>query len=950
MKATCLVALVAALSVVTGAGVGAKKGTGDMGFVIENEFAKYAVGSDGGNLHFIDKHSGKDYCDVKSKTRFAQVKKAGRAYDCSRVTFAGGKITVDFGDAGVTAVIKAESKKHYFIFEVVSVTGDGVEEMTFADMQLPLKGDPSEPFACCAMALNLKTNVPEIPGMNNRLRASCYPRFGFAGAKVAIVACPMAEMRPTMQEVVTASPELPHSANGGPWALDGRINRGSYLFNFDGVSEANVDEWIRVVMSMGMTQIDFHGGSSFRFGDCRPNPATYPNGRASLKAVIDKLHAAGIKAGLHTYAFFMDKSCPWVTPKPDPRLGKDATFTLAEDLTADAAAVQVLESTEKMSTVTGFFERNSVTLMVDDELITYGGVSKTPPYSFTTCARGALGTTASSHAKGAKVHHLTECFGLFAPDGDSTLLAEVAAKSAETYNECGFDMMYLDALDGEDVLGGPENAWHYGSLFVYELFNRLKKPPLMEMSTFHHHLWYVRSRIGAMDTPSRSQKRFIDIHCHGLAGHIHAVGNKSSVRMFLPAELGWWTVHTAGNIQVERTFPDDIEYLMCRCMATNTGFALMGINPDTIKSVPAFARLAPIFKNYEDMRHAGYFPASVTKKLDKPGAEFTLDKDAKGKWQLYPVEYAKHKVTGVESSWTITNKLGKQPLRVRIEALMSAGPYDSPEAVTVEDFSKPDAFSDRSNEAGVSADLKSSSDQVKAGSVSGHFTALSTRAKRDGSWAKLGKTLDPPLNLADKQALGVWVYGDGKGELLNIQIKSPKYLAWGIGDHYVDVDFTGWRYFELIEPEGGHVQDYSWPYGDDIYGIYREYVNYASVGSLSLWYNNLPKGAQVQCYLSPIRALPLVKAKLRNPRITINGKTITFPVEIESNCYLEFVSPSDCKVYGPAGELVGEVTPLGEVPTLEAGMNRVEIACDATPGVSARVNVTVISRGKQPIR
>ena len=407
MKATCLVALVAALSVVTGAGVGAKKGTGDMGFVIENEFAKYAVGSDGGNLHFIDKHSGKDYCDVKSKTRFAQVKKAGRAYDCSRVTFAGGKITVDFGDAGVTAVIKAESKKHYFIFEVVSVTGDGVEEMTFADMQLTLKGDPSEPFACCAMALNLKTNVPEIPGMNNRLRASCYPRFGFAGAKVAIVACPMAEMRPTMQEVVTASPELPHSANGGPWALDGRINRGSYLFNFDGVSEANVDEWIRVVMSMGMTQIDFHGGSSFRFGDCRPNPATYPNGRASLKAVIDKLHAAGIKAGLHTYAFFMDKSCPLVTPKPDPRLGKDATFTLAEDLTADAAAVQVLESTEKMSTVTGFFERNSVTLMVDDELITYGGVSKTPPYSFTTCARGALGTTASSHAKGAKVHHLT---------------------------------------------------------------------------------------------------------------------------------------------------------------------------------------------------------------------------------------------------------------------------------------------------------------------------------------------------------------------------------------------------------------------------------------------------------------------------------------------------------------------------------------------------------------
>ena len=85
-----------------------------------------------------------------------------------------------------------------------------------------------------------------------------------------------------------------------------------------------------------MTQIDFHGGRSFRFGDFRPDPDLYPQGVASMKAVIDKLHAAGIQAGLHTYAMFIDKSCPYVTPVPDPRLGKDATFTLAADLAADA--------------------------------------------------------------------------------------------------------------------------------------------------------------------------------------------------------------------------------------------------------------------------------------------------------------------------------------------------------------------------------------------------------------------------------------------------------------------------------------------------------------------------------------------------------------------------------------------------------------------------------------
>ncbi|TLM98175.1 hypothetical protein FDZ71_17480, partial [bacterium] len=334
--------------------------------------------------------------------------------------------------------------------------------------------------------------------------------------------------------------------------MEPEINRGSYLFNFKDLSEETVDDWIKLAQTLGMNQIDFHGGVSFRFGDCQPNPQTYPRGLASLKAVVDRLHAAGIAAGLHTYAFFIAKTCPWVTPLPDPRLGKDATFTLAKPLTPDATYVPIVESTEKMSNITGFFVRNSVTLQIDDELITYSGISKEPPYAFTGCQRGAYGTSATSHVRGAKVHHLKECFGLFTPDGDSTLLTEIAAKTAETFNECGFDMMYLDALDGEDILGWTENGWHYGSKYVFELWKRLKKPALMEMSTFHHHLWFVRSRMGAWDHPNRSHKKFIDLHC---------AANEECRRIFLPAELGWWAFKTWSGAQGEPTFSDDIEYL-----------------------------------------------------------------------------------------------------------------------------------------------------------------------------------------------------------------------------------------------------------------------------------------------------------------------------------------------------------------------------------------------------
>ena len=213
------------------------------------------------------------------------------------------------------------------------------------------------------------------------------------------------------------------------------------------------------------------------------------------------------------------------------------------------------ETTQNVSAVTGFFVRNSVTLRIEDELITYTGVQSNAPFGFRGCQRGAYGTQASAHEQGAKAYHLKECFGLFVPDPETTLLEEVAARTAETYNACGFDMIYLDALDGEDILGGAENGWHYGSKFVYQLWQRLQKPALMEMSTFHHHLWCVRSRYGAWDHPSRSHKQFIDLHC---------ASNEAARRLFLPGELGWWALKSWGGPQIEPTFDDDIEYLMTK--------------------------------------------------------------------------------------------------------------------------------------------------------------------------------------------------------------------------------------------------------------------------------------------------------------------------------------------------------------------------------------------------
>jgi len=802
---------------------------------LENRYVKYVVGADGRNLHFLDKSNGKDYCLPAATNVVASVKRSGKDFAASAAGFADGRLRLRFGDSGVRAVVKTTAHKDYFVFEVESVEGDEVEELVFADLRLTLKGALGEPLSACALALNLQTNVHELPRAASRLRAICYPRFGLAGAKVAWLACPEGELRRLMQTVVGAAGELPHSPIGGPWALGQEINQGSYLFA-GGVSEQTVDDWIKLAQDLGMNQINIIGPC--RHGDYVPVPALYPRGLDSLKAVVDKLHAADLAVGLHTFAFFISKACPWVTPVPDPRLAEDATFTLSQALAPDSVTVPVAESTEGLSAVVGTFVRNSVTLRIDDELITYSGISKKPPCAMTGCKRGVCGTRVSAHPQGAKVHHLKECFGHFAPDGDSTLFSEVAGKLAETYNKCGFDMMYLDALDGSDLIGGRENSWHYGSKFVFELWKRLEKPALMEMSTFHHHLWYVRSRVGALDHPTRSHKHFIDIHCRG---------NENGRRMFLPGHLGWWAVKTWSGPQGEPTFTDDIEYLMCKCIGTNVGFSLQGINPSNATKTPAFARLAPIFKRYEDLRHSRKVPESIKAQLRVPGDEYTLIGSLEEGWQFQQVQYAKHKVTGIgdpSSTWQTNNKFQSQPVRLRIEALMAAGPYDASGNITLADFTSAADFPARAFAPGVTAELQPSQAQSKAARKSGCYTASSTKPTPSGTWTRVEKTFAPPLNLSSHQALGVWIHGDAQQEVLNFQMRHPKNIYQAISEHYIIVDFTGWRYFELIEPEGERHADYQWPYSS-IYALYRASLRFDKVETLGLWYNNLPPGKKV---------------------------------------------------------------------------------------------------------
>ncbi len=70
-----------------------------------------------------------------------------------------------------------------------------------------------------------------------------------------------------------------------------------------------------------------------------------------------------------------------------------------------------------------------------------------------------------------------------------------------------------------------------------------------------------------------------------------------------------------------------------------------------------------------------------------------------------------------------------------------------------------------------------------------------------------------------------------------------------------------------IETESARWSDYVWNDGKWLYNVYRETIDFGTVESVSIWYNNLPKGQEAECIIGPIKALPMVACTVKNPAV-----------------------------------------------------------------------------------
>ena len=910
---------------------------------LENEWLRFAVDTTGRVREFSDRRTGRSYLAPGSTlgaNSFLTIRRNGQLHAPTRCQRVGDAIRTEFAAAGAVAWSRVAARRHYLIFELLSLEGKDIEEIGVCQLAVTMRDHVgtmagcawNAQFAAAIRALDLRTNAGVESGPSPQLWGKAFSRVGIGHARIALIGCPPSELRSCLKEL-TRQEGLPHSAVGGAWALEAPETRYSYLFSFAG--EEDIDEWLKLARQAGTRELLL--SEIGPYGHYEPYPARFPHGLAGVRDTVAKIHAAGLIAGWHMLAFTIQKTDSWVTPTPDPRLAVRTTLTLAENLSSGATSVMTRESPAALPREAGFWFRGGRDILVDEEILSYADYSTSAPYRLTGCQRGSYGTRAAAHAAGTPVRNLQEVFGTYLPAADSTLFTEMQERVAEIVNYCKFDKIYMDGLDGADAFAGSEWAWHYGPKFALGVHARAQRRLQFEASAWFHHDWPITSRLGAWDYPRRDPQRFVDLH----------VAANQRLDDLLPTQLGWWTFSKGEGRLNPATTAGDIAYLGAKCLGNGMALSLEQLTPQDVASQPTWPGLLEILQAFEQLRLAGEVSETAKERLRQAGIGFSVRRTGAGKTEFLPFQEQtwRLEISPAQPSpslrWQQTGTPQAPTIRLRMQ--LSIGSAGDAEAQVLEDFSRLAAFDQRGAAAGVRGELQpANSASHGRGAV---FTAENRRRRSRGAWLHAGRIYTPARDLSQAPALGLWVHGDGQGELLNLQLADVRGTSIAIGEHYIVIDFIGWRHFRLLETAAHRWSDFEWPY-DNALAVYRESIDNAQVAQLNLYFNNIPARGSARCGLSAIHALPTKRASLVRPRLTMRGQSVEIPAEIPSGSYIEISPSGTCTVFGEHGEALRRVAPQGSLPPPTEGENEIALGGEIHGAETGSVELTLISGGK----
>lgn len=835
---------------------------------------------------------------VERRVPFVTVQLAdGRWIDPVRMRKTGrDRMTFAFPDKAGEAVLSVKPFDGGWTYTVESLTV--ADWRTFAFCRVaPACG---KWFGGFANALSDETSVVcvrsyglagEPRSVGRDLRVEVKTPFSPVGLSAGLAAGPRKSF-PQVLRAMTVAAGVPRSDCGGAWSLGSEQARRSYVFA--SVRDGDIDWWIDLVKRGGFSII--HLGSEW--SDCLgPYPVrkrAFPGGLEEMKRAADRVHAAGLQLGIHSLTGCISPRADWISPVCSTDLVADATYTLAAPLAPDAAEMVVAERPIDAHSLVYAYSSNGNVLRLGGELVQYAGIRREKPYAFTGLVRGAFGTrtNAATVASGARVDYLHQRYNAFYPNPDGELADRIAGRLAEVYNTCGLDDFYFDGSEGMGTRYGID-AMRHG------IFARFKPnnghSPSVEASCDGANNWWFQTRMGTWDYCYWSPKRFHD-------RHLDQVVDRARRANFLEPQMGWWCL-LADNERTRGHYLDEAEYFA----AKNAGLDLaMSVQVGATRPLgTSVRRQLTVLGWYEHARLARCLSPRAEAYLAAPRTEARLRQNARGAWELTETACDVRRCgEGAVREWTVTGDAAC-PAALRVEALYAAD--SETDGVTV-------------------------CERVE-----------SANEQKDGAWLVAHRAFDfPGFDAGDDcRAFGVWVKGDGSGALLDLQFTSPRDFTGAVSDHYVKLDFTGWRLVTVLlrERDVDRRVQLGWPKVVGRSDIWREAIKTRHLESVSAYMEKRPASGKSAVEIGRVVALRQVARPVEKSAVVVNGVRHEVPFVLASGECAELEGTAWTH-YSAGGDRL-EVVAAKAQPKLKKGPNAVAWAS----AEGARAEVTVFALG-----
>lgn len=904
--------------------------------VFENDLLRLAIGSDARLRGFTCKATGRDYAAHELPFPVMTVQRGGMTLTAAAATREGDILTFRFLDTEVVVRARVTARKQHFLLEIIAAAPADVDRV---DLDFPVKrlttvawafnGTYDEDFGACLFGTTVNVcNRPAARGGSAQsLRSSCYRNHGIVGAKFALIGAPRGQFKAAIMEAEQQN-GLPCPILDGEWAYDSDAARRSYLFATN-VNESSIDTLIDYARIGGFGTIMILKGSWLaNHGHFDVNTGSFPDGREGLKRAVAKIHDAGLHAGVHVFGPSISPNDPYVTPVPDDRLAAVPCPPLAQAVDAQAKTLTLAEQPERLPPKAARSRAfPGYCLRLGDELITYADVTIGPPFQFVGCTRGALGTVAAEHAAGTEVKGLLRQWGFFLVDPDSTLADELTTNFADVFNTCDFDMAYFDASDGG--LPQYQDTWYYLNQLHLGFYSKLKKDVIYQTSngTGSNILWHIVPRSASADGHG-DIKGYLDQRWPGI---LNMASN------FTKPDVGWY-------YWFKECRPDQIEYVCAKALGVD-GTISLETSREAMDRLAQTRQMFEMIAKYEACRRADVFGAQIRALLREPKKDFKLFQNRQGEWSLFRAAYESPRpvdlLDGEQNVWQIRNE-SAQPVQLGVELVrtfrdVTAAEYDSPGARLIEPFDN--AVEYRHSEANPYEKfvIGGSKEVSENGAVRGGVTQSfehSTAAKagagcmvyraansgEEGGWGGIGRRFVPPLDLDNGRAVGLWVYGDAKGEHLRIQFRD---VAGEYADWLPAINFEGWRLLTFRLPRD---QGFDW----------------RQTEFLLFYFNGIPANTAVQVLLDDVRIMPSLRpqpAAVR-PVLVLNDTRFELPAALESRQALTIEGRDGVRVWPggmqPARNIAFDVSPL----ILRPGANTVRF--ETTPKADYPGDITVL--------